>query len=71
MTLLPVIEPAFQAPPDTRCFDEAAAAQMERFVRAFDPAIVDTFLAHPAAIDALRCKITQECPSFDALIDAP
>ena len=35
MTLLPVIEPAFQAPPDTRCFDEAAAAQMERFVRDF------------------------------------
>jgi len=39
--------------------------------RAFDPVIVDTFLAHAEAIDALRCKITQECPSFDALIDAP
>lgn len=39
--------------------------------RAFDPVIVDAFLAHAEAIDALRCKITQECPSFDELIDAP
>lgn len=39
--------------------------------RAFDPAVVDAFLEHAEAINALRCKITQECPSFDSLIDSP
>ena len=38
--------------------------------RAFDPAVVDAFLAHAEAINALRCRITQECPSFDSLIDS-
>ena len=57
MTLLPVIEPAFQAPPDTRCFDEAAAAQMERFVRDFgrmyrerNEALREVTRAHHAAL---------------------
>ena len=39
--------------------------------RAFDPAVVDAFLANAEAINALRCRITQECPSFDSLIDSP
>lgn len=39
--------------------------------RAFDPAVVDAFFAHAQEMDALRRRITQECPSFDALIDSP
>lgn len=38
--------------------------------RAFDPAVVDAFMAHVVQIDALRCKVTQERPSFDDLIDS-
>ena len=64
LTMDRVYRPAFTVPVAL----EMLAAERGR---AFDPVIVDTFLAHAAAIDALRCKITQECPSFDALIDAP
>jgi len=39
--------------------------------RAFDPRVVDIFVENAAQIDALRRKITGECPSFDALVDAP
>lgn len=39
--------------------------------KALDPHIVDTFITHVAELDALRVGITQECPSFSALIDAP
>lgn len=39
--------------------------------KALDPHIVGTFIAHVAELDALRLAITQECPSFSALIDAP
>jgi putative two-component system response regulator len=39
--------------------------------KALDPRIVDTFLAHVDALDALRRRITNECPNFAALIDAP
>lgn len=38
--------------------------------RAFDPAVVDAFMANVAQIDTLRCKVTQERPSFDDLIDS-
>ncbi|UCU98162.1 HD-GYP domain-containing protein [Acidovorax radicis] len=38
--------------------------------KAFDPHVVDVFLAHAHEINDLRCKITRECPSFDALIDS-
>jgi putative two-component system response regulator len=37
---------------------------------AFDPLVVNAFLAHAEEIDALRCRITRERPSFDALIDS-
>ena len=57
MTSLPVLEPAPQAPQDTRCFDEAAAAQMERFVRDFgrmyrerNEALREVTRAHHAAL---------------------
>lgn len=39
--------------------------------RAFDPDLVDVFVEHAAQINQLRCKITDERPSFDALVDAP
>ena len=39
--------------------------------RAFDPVVVDAFLRNAEEIDALRLRITAECPSFDALIDSP
>lgn len=38
--------------------------------KAFDPQVVDVFLAHADEINDLRCKITRECPSFDALTDS-
>lgn len=37
---------------------------------AFDPVVVDALLAHADEMNELRCKITLECPSFDALIDS-
>lgn len=37
---------------------------------AFDPVVVNAFLAHAEEIDALRCRITRESPSFDELIDS-
>lgn len=37
---------------------------------AFDPVVVDALLAHADEMNELRCKITRECPSFDALIDS-
>lgn len=37
---------------------------------AFDPVVVDAFLAHADEMNELRCKITRACPSFDALFDS-
>ena len=39
--------------------------------KALDPLVVDTFIAHADELDALRRRITNECPSFAALIDTP
>ena len=54
-------------------FNGAEALEMLKAERgrAFDPVVVDAFLAHAEDINALRCRITQECPSFDSLIDSP
>ena len=39
--------------------------------RAFDPSVVDVFLANATDIDALRRRVTRQQPSFDDLIDLP
>ena len=64
LTMDRVYRPAFRV-------EEALEMLKAESGRAFDPAVVDAFLAHAEAINALRCRITQECPSFDSLIDSP
>lgn len=63
LTMDRVYRPAFTV-------ERALEMLMAERGRAFDPVVVDTFLAHAQEIDTLRRKITQECPSFDALIDS-
>ncbi len=64
LTMDRVYRPAFSP-------QKALAMLLEQRGTAFDPMIVDTFVQHIDQLDALRCRITRQRPSFADLIDTP
>jgi putative two-component system response regulator len=51
-------------------YDKALQMLVEQRGKAFDPAIVDVFLAHTDELIALRQHINQTRPTFEDLVDA-
>ena len=50
-------------------YDQALSMLQEQRGKAFDPHIVDTFMAHADELIALRERVDQNCPSFTDLVD--